>query len=527
MKKTFPVLALLILAGCSDSNVQEPSREQDKTQTSRFSPTYLEPVFTDAERLEKIRATLPAVETIFMRHAEENHYPGFVYGVVVDSSLIFSGSVGSADISGQKPISTESQFHIASMTKSFVAMAILKLRDEGILRLRDEVSQYIPELAGLKYLTRDAPAVTIKNLLTMTAGFPEDNPWGDRQLDLAEDEFLQFIEKGISFSGIPSDEFEYSNLGYALLGVVVSRVSGTTYQSYITDQILSPLGMNNTYWDYADVPDGELVQGYRWEDEKFKEEPMLHTGAFGAIGGLITSMSDFSKYVVFHLSAWPARNEIEHGPVKRSSLREMHAPNTVVMRAKAKDRNDDPCPVLLGYAYGLGMRKDCTSVVQMGHSGGLPGFGSNYIFYPDYGIGIMSFSSLTYSSASSVNREVSNVIFDQGNPGSRKMRVSDILNERSGQVVQLLQAWEIDLGNKILAENFYLDHSRESRMIEAEEVLAQAGEIMTVDPIIPFNQLRGRIIMHGEKGDVRVFFSLTPEKIARVQALRLSFVEKE
>ena len=526
MKTVSFLLALTLIAGCSEPTGQVKTEVTSNPEPTNFSTTYLEPTFQDTDRLANIKATLPEIEAIFKNHAEENHYPGFVYGVLVDDSLIFSGAVGSNDKSGQQSVTLESQFHIASMTKSFVAMAIFKLRDEGQLSLEDDASKYIPELGGLEYLTRDAPPISIKNLLTMTAGFPEDNPWGDRQLDLNDEEFIRFVKKGISFSGIPSGGFEYSNLGYALLGVVVSRISGTTFQRYITDQILKPLGMNNTYWDYADVPVKELVQGYRWEDEQLLEEPMLHTGAFGAMGGLITSMSDFSKYVAFHLSAWPARNEIESGPIKRSSVREMHAPNTFVMRAKATNSKDEPCPIVIGYAYGLGMRKDCTALVQIGHSGGLPGFGSNYIFYPDFGIGIMSFSSLTYSSASRVNSEVSSVIFEKGDLSRRKMRVSRVLNERTEQVVKFVQSWDIDLGDRILAENFYLDQSREHRKKEADEVLVLAGAIVSVEPIVPFNQLRGRFIMHGEKGDIRVFFTLTPEKVAKVQALKLSFVEK-
>ena len=79
-------------------------------------------------------------------------------------------------------------FRIASMTKSFTAMAILKLRDEGKLSLDDPAERYVPELKALKYPTTDSPRITIRHLLSHAEGFPEDNPWGDQQLAATEDD---------------------------------------------------------------------------------------------------------------------------------------------------------------------------------------------------------------------------------------------------------------------------------------------------------------------------------------------------
>ena len=114
------------------------------------------------------------------------------------------------------------------MTKSFTALAILQLRDAGKLRLDDSVQHLC---AGSKRrprcLTRDAPPITIRHLLTHAAGFPEDNPWGDRQLADSPDEFVKLLEAGISFSNVPGVAYEYSNLGFTLLGTIITRVSET------------------------------------------------------------------------------------------------------------------------------------------------------------------------------------------------------------------------------------------------------------------------------------------------------------
>ncbi|MEO8174603.1 MAG: serine hydrolase domain-containing protein, partial [Sediminibacterium sp.] len=171
---------------------------QNKT-VSNPNAAYQSPSFADAGRLQKIETLFPVVEKIYREYAEKNHFPGYAFGIVLDGKLVYSGAGGYSDIIKKTPATTKSMFRIASMSKSFTAMAIMKLRDEGKLKLDDPVYLYIPEMKGQK-LTVDAPEITIKNLLTHSAGFPEDNPWGDRQLADSDAELIAMIKKGISFS---------------------------------------------------------------------------------------------------------------------------------------------------------------------------------------------------------------------------------------------------------------------------------------------------------------------------------------
>ena len=109
-------------------------------------------------------------------------------------------------------------------------MAILKLRDEGKLGLDDPAERYVPELKGLRYPTTDSPRITIRHLLTHSEGFPEDNPWGDQQLSESEAGLSRMLRDGIPFSNAPGIAYEYSNYGFAILGRVVSQVSGRPYR---------------------------------------------------------------------------------------------------------------------------------------------------------------------------------------------------------------------------------------------------------------------------------------------------------
>ncbi|HMS67120.1 MAG TPA: serine hydrolase domain-containing protein [Saprospiraceae bacterium] len=219
-----------------------------------FTESYKAPVFTNDDRTEKIKSMETEIQEMIQAHAKSSNIPGIAYGIVVDGELIISSATGLMNLEKNKAATTKSSFRIASMTKSFTAMAIMKLRDEGKLSLSDPASKYLPEMAKLNYLTKDAPIIEIANLLTMTAGFPEDNPWGDRQLHQPDQMLTKLLKDGISFSNASSYQFEYSNTGYAILGHIVSKVSGMPFQKYIDTNILKPLGMNHTYWEYDVVP---------------------------------------------------------------------------------------------------------------------------------------------------------------------------------------------------------------------------------------------------------------------------------
>lgn len=511
---------VLTLIGCSQG--QQPAGPKADNTVRQVSNSYKPPVFTKDNRVEKIKNIAAEIQQLVEEHTRERNIPGAAYGIVVDNELVLASATGLINRERALPVTTRSAFRIASMTKSFTAMAIMKLRDEGKLSLSDPVARYIDEMADLEYLTSDAPTIDIESLLTMTAGLPEDNPWGDRQLHEPDEMLIGLVSEGLSFSNPPSYQYEYSNTGYALLGNIISRVSGQPYQAYIREQILQPLGMDNTYWEYDSVPEAELAIGYRWEDEQWKLEPMLHDGSFGAMGGLITTIEDFSKYVSFHLSAWPPRSDEDNGPVKRSTLREMHTPQFPRLYASAEDMSGEPCAVMYGYGYGLRTIEDCHGRKQVSHGGALPGFGSNYYFFPDYGVGIMAFGNLTYTSPWPA-RKIIQLLFETAGLTPRQLPTSNILAERQKQVTQLIRHWDLALGDEILAENFYLDKSREHRMAEVQEIMDKAGAIQSTGEINPFNQLRGNYEMQAENGTIEVFFTLTPEENPKVQQLNVNF----
>lgn len=525
MKKYFLFIAVTtVFISCKQS--------ADKTTAPRvlYDSAYVPAVFEDPNRVEKIKTAFAVIDSLYKKHATDNHFPAISFGIVVDGQLLYKNSYGYTDVEKKIPATTSSLFRIASMSKSFTCMAILKLRDEGKLNLDDPAYLYIPELKNLKYPTADAPAITIRHLMTHGAGFPEDNPWGDRQLADTDKDLMEFIGKQISFSNPPGIAFEYSNLGFALQGKIISKVSGMRYQDYIKKNIFEPLGMKTTTYEFGDVAPDKLAHGYRWLNSTWNEEILLHDtkdGSWGAMGAMISSIDEFANYMAFHMSAWPPNNAKDDGPIKRSSVREMHHPwrwNGFNPGFTFPDGR--VCAVTAAYCYGLGWLKDCDGKTYIAHSGGLPGFGSQWRIMPDYGIGVMAFANRTYAPMGSINLRVLDTLIKIAGLQPRQIIPSKILEQRKNELLKILPDWNNAEQSGIFAENYFPDYPIDSLKKEAKDLYNKAGKIISVKAMKPENQLRGSFIIEGEKINMEVYFTLSPENPALIQEYHIKEVLK-
>jgi CubicO group peptidase (beta-lactamase class C family) len=471
-----------------------------------------------ADRVARLRAALPDVDKAFAAFAERTRVPGIAYGVLIDGQLVHTASVGVRELTTRTPINRDTVFRIASMTKSFTALAILKLRDEGKLSLDDPAERYVQELAGLKYPTSDSPKLTIRHLLSHAEGFPEDNPWGDQQLAVTEAEFTEMLKKGIPFSTAPGTAYEYSNYGFAILGRVVSRVAKMPYADYIRANILQPLGMNATTLEPGSVPKDRLALGYRWEDNQWKEEPQLPDGAFGAMGGMLTSTSDLAKYVGFLMSAWPPRDEADPGPVKRASLREMQQvsrlrPATATGAGASLNLNAS------GYGYGLRVRQSCQYRHIVAHSGGLPGFGSQMRWLSDEGIAFIAMGNLTYTGWDGVFDAATEALARTGALTRRAPVPSAALLSAKDDVTRLVNQWDDKLADQIAAVNLFLDESKDRRRRQITGLREQVGACRADQGFDVENALRGQWNLTCDRGSLRVAITLAPTMPPKVQFL--------
>ena len=250
--------------------------------------SYPPPRFTDPDRVKKLEATMPEIDEIFRQYATARKVTGLVWGVVIDGRLAHVGTAGVRDRVSNAPVAPDTAFRIASMSKSFAVLAALKLRDEGKLSLDDPLSKWIPEFARMPLPTRDSAPLKVRHIMSHSTGFPEDNPWGDQQLNASDADMTGWLRLGIPFSTPPDTRYEYSNYAFGLLGRVVAKASGEPYEKYVTREILGKLHMDASTFQFSDVPAARRAVGYRIQpDGSYLEEPPLPQGAFSSAGGLL------------------------------------------------------------------------------------------------------------------------------------------------------------------------------------------------------------------------------------------------
>jgi CubicO group peptidase (beta-lactamase class C family) len=491
------------------------------------SDAYPPPRFTDPDRVRKLEAALPEVDRLFQKYAADRKIPGMVWGVVFDGRLSHVKSAGVRERATNSPITPSTVFRIASMTKSFTALAILKLRDEGKLSLEDPVSKWLPEFARMELPTRDTPPLLIRQLMSHSAGFPEDNPWGDQQLAATDAQLSEWLRIGIPFSTPPGTRYEYSNYGFALLGRIVTKASGVPYERYLRAEILTKLKMDRTTFEFSEAPAAARAVGYRLQpDGSYLEEAPLPHGAFGAMGGLLTTAADLAKYVAFHLSAWPARDDADPGPVRRASAREMAhlwTPSNLTVR-----RSDGILTASqAGYGFGLRIAADCRFERIASHGGGLPGFGSYMSWLPDYGVGMFAMANLTYVGPSAPISQAWDVLLKTGALQKRELPASPALSGMRDRIVSLWKSWNDAEARQIAAGNLFLDAPIAQRRAEIAKLQEEVGACTAFGPVIAENWLRGQFNMTCQKGVVGAFFTLSPTRPPAVQHLAFRKLESD
>ncbi|HZG32550.1 MAG TPA: serine hydrolase domain-containing protein [Sphingopyxis sp.] len=464
----------------------------------------------------------PEIDALFAKYQAEAHVPGLVYGIVKDGRLAYVKGAGVQNIADKSPVTPDSLFRIASMTKAFTALAILKLRDDGKLRLDDLAEQYVPEMKGWTYPTKDSPRIRVRDLLQHVGGLVTDDPWGDRQQVLSQDAFTTMIAAGVPFSRVPQSQHEYSNFGYALLGRIVTNASGMAYTDYVRQAILTPLGMTGSGFDAPKAPNARYARGYRWENDRWSPEPEMIDGAFNAMGGLQVSANDYAKWVAFLLSAWPARDDPDTGPVKRATVREMaQGLNFTSVASRIGSTGADACKQSLAYGMGWRVAQDCDLGLTMAHGGGYPGYGSHVMLMPDHGVGIFALANRTYAGPSGPAWDTAVAMEGAGLLESRAVPVSPAVAEAFAAARAAYAAGNIGPFEGQLAMNFLMDRSAANWAAELALLKDRLGACPDAEPLAPLGALSTAFRLNCEKGKLDGMLLLAPTTPATIQALRL------
>ena len=308
-------------------------------------------------------------DSLIQAAVDSSRIAGAAVLVHQNGETLLKKTYGYASLELQVPVPEEASFEIGSVTKQFTAAAILKLAEEGKLSLQDDFRDYVPYDTG----GRDIP---ISALLDHTSGIPSYTEipefWEMSMRTYPRDSLLRLVEKE-PFLFEPGERMIYNNTAYFILGLIIEKVSGKPYEEYLKETIFDPLGMDNTYYcTTSEIVPGK-VYGYNYTEEGLMQKPYLdHTWPYAA-GSLCSSTSDQLKWL----------KAVHEGGFFSDSLYE-----SLIEPARLNDGTQ------LRYAKGLSVFKDYGQL-RIGHGGGINGFLSQTLYYPEEKLYIISLVNTT------------------------------------------------------------------------------------------------------------------------------------
>ena len=456
-------------------------------------------------------ALLADLEAHVATRAAATHCPSVSWGIVVDGRLAHQGWLGTLG-DGHAP-TANSVYRIASMTKSFTAAVVLMLRDAGALALDDPLARHAPEFAHLRAPTFDAAPLRLRHLLTMSGGMANDDPWADRFMHIDDAQLDAAFAHGALFAASTGEMFEYSNLGYGLLGRVVRNITGTSLQQWVTERLLAPLGMKRTTWTMPAHDD--WARPHRVQDGAVLPEgtPIPDDGALAPMGGLWSTVPDLARWVAWFADAFPARDDRDDGPLCRASRREMQQ-----MHRFAEVRNGVPT----GYGFGLMVRAEPELGSVVSHSGGLPGYGSNMRWLGDgqagRRIGVIALANTTYAPMFALAGEILARLHAHGSIAARSIE-APLLELAARRLVALLGQWDDTVADALFSANVAPDEAYARRRAEGERLREHCGGTLEIARVVAESATSGRIEMKmaGDDSTASIELQLSPLVPARIE----------
>jgi CubicO group peptidase (beta-lactamase class C family) len=339
-------------------------------------------VITMSSQTAGSRETLKTFEAFYEEEQRDAGIVGSSFVFLKDNKLITEKHYGFANLEKKQPVDADTIYHWASNTKPFTGIAIMQLRDRGLLKLDDPVMKYLPELRSVHNKFGSMDEITIRHLMTHSAGFRGSTwPWdkGQDWEPFEPTEYSQLVAM-FPFTEIlfkPGSKFSYSNPGIIFLGRIIEKLSGEDYEVYIDKNILKPLEMYHSYFDTT--PQHLLKHrshSYYIENGKRTEGRFdVNTGITVSNSGLNSSLTDMVKYLNF-LTGDPKKQETYNGILKRSTLEEMWQPQ---LPTPVDANGNSGFTTDIGLIYFLNRRDGRTF---LGHGGDQNGFISYIDFEP-------------------------------------------------------------------------------------------------------------------------------------------------
>jgi CubicO group peptidase (beta-lactamase class C family) len=361
----FNICLVLIFSSC-----KQPERPS--------MPIPVEVTVGEKVKQSPFQATISRFEAQLAQDVAEDGVGSISAGVVVGNDVVWANGFGWADIEKQTPADKETIYRTGSISKSFTAVLIMQMVEKGYFKLDDAVEKYFPEINNLADRPEGAKPITFRHLASHTSGLSrEPNLKGAASGPISqwEDKILASIPR-TSYLSLPEVKYSYSNIGFGILGLAVSRAAGTPFMDLVQEHIFNPLGMTSSFFILTDYHVPHLAMGYlkRGDGTLNAEFPAKeHAGRGYKVpnGGIYSTVGDLAKFVAAMTGASSARIFSEE------------TRNEILRRQTPEEGG--------GYGLGFSIRTDEDGFTSVGHGGSVAGYNASMVFHPESKIGVVIF----------------------------------------------------------------------------------------------------------------------------------------
>jgi CubicO group peptidase (beta-lactamase class C family) len=422
----------------SDASASPPSPRPQRFLDPSVASTW---IFPDAakrkERAQRLAGKLTS--QLDGEHDRAVTGMGFAYALVIDGE-VFLGAKGLADLENKRVATPDTIYRVASITKTFTATTVLALRDEGKLALADPLATHLTDL-DVVYPHRDTPPIRIEQVLTHSAGLARSGPYAELDRPSTETDLVEAMK--LPLTADPGLGHRYSNFGFGLLGLMVGRKTGMPYRDFVRTRVLEPLGMTSSGFDITRLPADRLAVGYKRDG--LSSWPATANGAGEAAGGLYATARDMAAYLRFELGAWPPRDDGDDGPVKRATLREMHAPHLPFAIGSSTLAGSATRAHSRSVGLAWEVVKGCYFDRLIGHDGDLDGFHARLRFDADRNLGFVLLGNSDAGDLTGVAERLLDTIATDDLLAPRKRDPAPALLERAIDAVKRIgPSWKDD-----------------------------------------------------------------------------------
>jgi CubicO group peptidase (beta-lactamase class C family) len=362
--KNFLPAVILIFIFFTPLPVLSQAAQQETVSTAETAETT---GTTEAVPLSLSQAEIEKIEAFVQRQMAIWKIPGISLVIVKGNQTVYQKGFGFADLEKKEPVTAATLFELGSASKSFTGLAILQLEEKGLLKFSDPVDKYLPWLK-MKFQGKEVP-VTIGNMLYHTSGLLHFETLSTISASSGDEALEKAVQKlvGKELMFPPGQRYGYTSIGYDVLGLIIGKVSGQSYEEYMKKNILLPLQMNNTYLFREEAKAKGMAVGYKYCFNKpaAYDAPMYRGNT--PAGYVITNALDLAQWLKIQMGT------IEPGGLNKALIEKSHIPN----------------PDLPGSNYGAGWM--IFSNYRMVTHGGLnPNFSSLVAFGAEkLGVGVL------------------------------------------------------------------------------------------------------------------------------------------